>query len=153
VVVPIVSFYADYYAPVFDAILDMIQLIYTRAKEIITGIAVAIGTIVSKVKEIYLKIVEIAVALGNAFYTYAIKPIVTKLGKAATWFKNTVIDPVTAKLGELATKFYNKVIKPIYDDVVWLRDKAVEFFKWIGTGTVNFVSDLFKATQGGEIAY
>lgn len=119
VVAPIVSFFAP----------------------IVNGVRTAIDSILAKFKEIYLKIVEIAEALGWAFKTYAIKPITD----AASKFYTTVIKPIATELGKLVSGFYNKYIKPVFDDITWLKNKAVELLKGIGTSVVNFISDVFKA--------
>lgn len=148
VVAPIVSFIG----PIFTAIIDRAVLIYTKVKEIVTGIVVAMGSIVAKVTEIFLKIVEIAVALGKAFYTYAIKPIVDCLSWGAAWVYDTLIKPlidIFITLGKLA---YTYIIKPIYDNALWLRDKAIGLFKAIGTTVVNFVSNLLKSVINGVLS-
>ena len=148
VIAPIVNFFA----PIVSAVIDMATLVHNKSMEIVTGVITAIGSIFSKIKEIFLKIVEIAVALGNAFYTYVITPIVNRIAKAATWLYNTLIKPVIdffVTLGKLA---YENIIKPIYDNVVWLRDKAIALFKNIGTAVVTFVSNLFKSVVNGVLS-
>jgi hypothetical protein len=140
VVAPIVSFFA----PIAMALIDHVVRVYAKVKEIVTGIIVAIGTIVAKVTEIFLKIVEIAVALGKAFYTYAIKPVVDCLSWGVTWLYNTLIKPVVDNFVWLGKQAYTYIIKPIYDNVVWLRDKAIGLFTAISTNVVNFVSGLLK---------
>ena len=148
VITPIVNFFA----PVVRAVIDMAVLIYNRVKEIVMGIITAIGSIMSKVAEIFLKIVEIAVALGKAFFTYVITPVANAIGKAATWVYNTLIKPVINFFVELGKLAYEKIIKPIYDKVVWLRDKAIELFKKIGTTVVEFVSNMFKSVINGVLS-
>ena len=147
VVAPIVSFFA----PIVTSIIDYVVLIYTNVKEIVTGIVVAIGAIVSKVWEIFLKIVEIAVALGKAFYTYVIKPVVTVLGEVVSGLYNTFVKPVVDLFILLGNLAYTYIIKPIYDNVVWLRDKAIGLFKAITTTVVNFVSGLLKSVINGML--
>jgi phage-related protein len=140
VITPIVNFFG----PIVSAIIDMVVLIYTRVKEIITGIIAAIASIFTKVWEIFFKIVEIAVALGQAFYTYVIQPVATAIGKAAVWFYNTLIKPIINVFANVGTWLYNTIIQPIWNKIVWLKDKAVDLFRSVGTTVVNFVSNLFK---------
>ena len=136
----------DFFTPVVDAIVDMAVLIYDEAKEIVVGIGTAIGSIVSKVVEIALKIGEIFVALGKAAWTYAIKPVVDWIVGAAKWVYNTLIKPVIDFFVDMGKLAYTYIIKPIYDKAVWLRDKAIALFKGIGTAVVTFVSNLLKTT-------
>ena len=147
VITPIVNFFA----PVVDAIVEMAVLIYNRVKEIVTGIGEAIGTIISKVAEIALKIGEIFVALGVAAYTYIIEPFINWIVGAATWVYNTFISPIINFFVELGKSAYKYIVKPIYDKVIWLRDKAIELFKKIGTSVVDFISNLLKSTINGML--
>ena len=134
----------DFFGPIVSAIIDMSVLVYTRAIEIVKGIITAIGSILTKVWEIFTKIVEIAVALGKAFYTYVIQPVATAIGKAAVWFYDTLIKPILNVFANVGTWIYNTIIQPIWNKIVWLKDKAVDLFRSVGTTVVNFVSDLFK---------
>lgn len=147
VITPIVNFIK----PAFDAIIYMNMLIYSRVKEIVVGIINAIVSIFSKIWEIGKKVVEIAIALGKAFYTYIINPVVTLLGKFGTWFYNTITKPVINAFISLGKLAYTYIIKPIFDKVVWLKDKAIELLKAVGTVVVNFVSDLFKSVINGVL--
>ena len=148
VVTPIINFFA----PILDAAIYMVVLIYNKVKEIVSGIITAIGSVFSKVSEIFLKIVEMAVALGKAAYTYIIDPLVKTIGKAATAIYNAVIKPVIDFFISLGKKAYEYIVKPIYDKVVWLKDKAVELFKSIGTTVVTFVSNAFKSVINGVLS-
>lgn len=148
VVTPIVNFFA----PILDAAIYMVVLIYNKVKEIVSGIITAIGSVFSKLSEIFLKIVEMAVALGKAAYTYIIDPLVKTIGKAATAIYNAVIKPVIDFFISLGKKAYEYIVKPIYDKVVWLKDKAVELFKSIGTTVVTFVSNSFKSVINGVLS-
>ena len=141
VITPIVNFFA----PVVDAIVSMVVLIYTRVKEIVVGIGTAIGSIFSKIGEIFMKIVEIVVALGKAFFTDVVTPFAEALGKAATWVYNTFIKPVIDFFATMGKLGYTYIIEPIFNGIVWLKDKAVDLFKKIGTTVVNFVSNLLKS--------
>lgn len=148
VITPIVNFFA----PIVTAVIDIAVLIYTRVKEIVTGIIVAIGSIFTKAWEIFSKIVEIVVALGKAFFTYVITPVANALGAAATWVYNTLIKPVINFFITLGNLAYTYIIKPIFDGVVWLKDQAVALFKKIGTTIVNFVSNLLKSVINGVLS-
>ena len=148
VITPIV----DFFAPVVDAIIEMAVLIYTRVKEIVVGIGTAIGSIFSKIGEIFMKIVEIVVALGKAFFTYVVTPFAEAIGKAATWVYNTFIKPVIDFFATMGKLGYTYIIEPIFNGIVWLKDKAVDLFKKIGTTVVNFVSDLLKSVINGVLS-
>ena len=148
VITPIVNFFA----PVVDAIIEMAVLIYTRVKEIVVGIGTAIGSIFSKIGEIFMKIVEIVVALGKAFFTYIVVPIAKELAESVTRVYNNFVKPVIdffVTMGKLA---YTYIIEPIFNGIVWLKDKAVDLFKKIGTTVVNFVSDLLKTVINGVLS-
>lgn len=147
VITPIVNFIK----PAFDAIISIAVLIYTRWLEIIKGLIAAVGSIYSKVWEIYKKIIEIAVALGKAIYTYVITPVVTVLGKAVSWLYNTIINPVINAFISLGKLAYTYIIEPIFDGVVWLKNKAIELLKAVGTSVVNFISNLFKSVINGVL--
>ena len=147
VIMPIVNFFA----PIVQAIIDMAVLIYTRVKEIITGVIVAIGSVFSKIWEIFLKIVEIAVALGKAFYTYVIQPVVDFIVSIATWVYDKAIKPIISFFAAVGTWLYKTIITPIWDGIVWLKDKAVSIFTTIGTTVVNFVSGAFKSVINGVL--
>ena len=88
-----------------------------------------------------MKIVEIFVALGKAFYTYVITPVVN-------FIKQYVAEP----LKKAGTWIYNNVIKPIWDNLVWIKDKAVALFKTIGKAVVTFISNTFKTVINGILS-
>jgi phage-related protein len=123
---------ADFFAPIFELIFYYIGLVFSKVVEIVGGIVKAVGSIVKKVAEIVMKIVEIVVALGKAFYTYVITPVVDFFVSVA----------------KLANQY---IFKPIYDGLKWLVDKATAFFKPIITGVVNFFSDTFKGVINGVL--
>ena len=142
----------DFFAPIFEYIGEMLALVYSKIKEIVLGVINAVASVFNKIVEIVLKIVEIFVALGKAAYTYIIKPIVDFIVSIAKKIYDAVVKPVIdffAKIGKMA---YEKIIKPLYDKVLWLRDKAVEILKSIGTTVVNFVSNAFKAVINGVLS-
>ena len=142
----------DFFAPIFTAIFEMIVLIYSKIKEIVTGIITAIGSIFKKIGEIFLKIVEIFVALGKAAYTYVIKPIIDFAVSIAKKVYDAAIKPIIDFFVSLGKKAYEYIIKPIFDKIVWLKDKAVELFKTVGTFVVNFVSNAFKSVINGVLS-
>ena len=148
VITPIVNFFT----PIVQAIIDMAVLIYTRIKEIVTGVITAIGAIFAKIGEIFMKIVEIAVALGKAFYTYVIQPIVNFIGSVATWVYDKILKPIINFFVGVGNWLYDTIITPIVNGIVWLRDKAVGIFTAIGTTVVNFVSGAFKSVINGVLA-
>ena len=149
----------DFFTPVFDAVWSVLTAIYQNVKDIVVGIGTAIWSIVEKVWEIFKKIAEIFVALGTAFYTYVIVPIIDfvqqfiiqPLKKAATWFYDVVLKPIGAFFKSIGVWVYDHIIKPIWDKIVWLKDKACEIFKNVGTTVVNFVSNLFKSVINGVL--
>ncbi len=147
VITPIVNFFV----PVKQAIVDMVVLIYNKVKEIVTGIMTAIGSVFSKVTEIFLKIVEIAVALGKAFNTYVIQPVANAIAGAATWLYDKAIKPVINFFAKVGTWVYDTIITPVIKGIEWLRDKAIGLFTAIGTTVVNFVSGAFKSVINGVL--
>ncbi|MBP3328316.1 MAG: hypothetical protein J6L91_05360, partial [Clostridia bacterium] len=111
---------------------------FTPIVEVISSI---LSSIFSKVWEVFMKIVEIFVALGKAFYTYVITPVVN-------FIKQYVAEP----LKKAGTWIYNNVIKPIWDNLVWIKDKAVALFKTIGKAVVTFISNTFKTVINGILS-
>ena len=145
VVKPIV----DFFAPILQAWYEIFSLAFTRAKEIVVGICTAMWSIVTKVTEIWLKIAEILVALGKAAYTYVIQPILEFVIGIASTIYEKAIKPVLDKIKIIATWVYDHIIAPILDKIYWLRDKAVELFKKIGTTMVEFISGSLKTVING----
>lgn len=143
---------SNYFAPVRQAIISQIVLVYNKWKEIVTGMIAAIVSVYSKVWEICKKIIEIWVALGKAAFTYIITPVADWIGKAASTIYNKIIKPVISYFVDLGKLAYEKIIKPIYDKLVWLRDIGISLFKAVGTTVVNFVSNSFKAVINGILA-
>lgn len=139
----------DFFAPIVSALVDIFLLIVKNVTDIVLGIGTALWSIITKVIEIGLKIVEIFVALGVAFYTYVIKPIIDFFIGIATWVWNNAIRPILNFFGTVAQWFYDKIISPIWNKIVWLKDKAVNIFKSIGKTVVNFVSNAFKSVING----
>lgn len=142
----------DFILDIWDAVRTVGGLVIAKAKEIIAGVVQAIKSIVTKIWEIFTKIVEIFVALGKAAYTYVIKPIVDFIVGLAKKIYNAAIKPVLDWFAGVAKWVYDKVIKPVLDKIVWLKDKAIELFKKVGTTVVNFVSNLFKSIINGVLA-
>ena len=147
VITPIV----DFFKPVVTAIIDMAVLIYTKVKEIVSGVLVAIGSIFAKVGEIFLKIVEIAVALGKAFYTYVLSPIFEFIASVAVWVFDKILTPIAKFFAGVATWLYDTILKPIFDGISWLKDRAVELFTKIGTTVVEFISGACKTVINGVL--
>ena len=145
VIAPIIAFFA----PLIEAIGGIFTLIGEKVTEIVSGVWAAIQSIVAKVGEIFMKIVEIFVALGTAFYDYVIKPIAEFIGNVAKWIYENAIKPVIDFFAGVGTWIYETIIEPAISKLLWLRDKAVEFFKAVGTTVVNFVSNLFKSIING----
>ena len=145
VILPIIEFFA----PLIEAIGGIFTLIGEKVSEIVLGVWTAIQTIVKKIGEIFLKIVEIFVALGKAFYQYVIKPIAEFIGSVAKWVYDNVIKPIIGFFADVGKWVYENIIKPIVDAVVWLRDKVTTIFKTVGTFVVTFVSNLFKSIING----
>ena len=148
VITPIVNFFT----PVVKAIIDMAVLIYSKVKEIVSGVITAVGSIFSKIWEIFLKVVEIAVALGKAFYTYVIQPVVEFIVSIAVWIYDHAIKPIIGFFAKVGTWLYDTIIKPIFDGITWLKDKAVALFTSIGTTVVEFVSGAFKTVINGILS-
>ena len=148
VISPIVNFVT----PIYGLVIDMIVLIYNRVTEIVVGIVTAIGSILTKAWEIFTKIVEIAVALGAAFFDYVITPLLTAIASIAMFIYDNCIQPVVnffVMLGQLAHTY---IIQPIFDGVIWLRDQAIALLKAIGTTVVDFISGLFKSVINGVLS-
>lgn len=122
VISPIIGFYK----PIIDAILTVVKTIWNNLSEIVVGIGKAIWSVISKVIEIEMKIIEIFVALGKAFY-------------------NNVISPILSFISPLVTWIYNTFIKPTVDKFIWLKDRIVSIFKAIGPTVINFVAGAFKS--------
>ena len=129
VIQPVVSFFE----PIFSTIADLGNYAINKVKTICKGVFSAASSIWNKVVEIGTKIVEIFSALGKAAYTYAIKPVVD-------WFIS------------VDTKYVKPVRDKIYNGICWIRDKALNIFKRIGTGVVDFISGAFKTVINGVLS-
>ena len=148
VITPIVNFFA----PLFEAIGSVATLIFNKCAEIVIGVGKAIWSIVTKIGEIVLKIVEIFVALGKAFYTYVIKPVVDFIVDIAQTVYEKAVVPIMNFFARVGTWVYDNIIKPVVDKIIWLKDKAVKLFKSIGETVVNFVSNAFKTVINGVLS-
>ena len=122
----------DFLSPVFEAIGWVASIAIEKAGEIVGGVWNALKVIFAKVSEIVMKIVEIFVALGKAFYTYALSPIIE-------W-----ITP-------LAKRFYEKVIAPVFEWIVWIKDEAIKIFKVVGAVVVNVIAAQLKSVINGVL--
>ena len=147
VIAPIV----DFFAPIVQALGEFFALVGEKIWEIVSGVGKALGAIFSKLWEIFLKILEIFGALAKAFYDYVLAPVFEWLGGIAVWVYENVLKPIGQFFANIGTWVYDHIIKPIWDKVIWLRDKAIEVFKVIGTTVVNFVSDAFKTVINGVL--
>lgn len=147
VIQPILNFFK----PINKAVFGIFSAIIKNTVEIATGIGKAIISIVSKIIEINLKIVEIIVALGKAFYTYVVSPIINFVVGIATTIWNTVISPVIGFFGYLWNGFYNGVIKPIWDKITWIHDKIWGLFKNVGVAIADFIGGTIKSVVNGVL--
>ena len=141
----------DFFAPIVEAIVSIFSLVIEKTAEIVVGITKAVWEILKKIGEIFAKIIEISIAIGKAFYDYIIEPIFEFIGNLFSEIYNKVIKPVLNVFGDVGKWVYDKIIKPIVDWIVWLKDKAVEIFKGIGTTVVTFISDVFKSVINGVL--
>ena len=116
---------------------------------VIAPIITGIGAILAKVGEIYLKIVEIAVALGKALYTYVIGPFVNAIGSIATTVYKDLVEPMITVFVTLGKLFYTFFIEPFAEGVAWLAGQATKLLKGIGTVVVDFISGQFKGVING----
>lgn len=134
----------DFFKPIAEAVVSIFSLIIEKTVEITVGIGKALFSILEKIGEIFLKIVEIFVALGKAGYEYIIKPFIDFIVDLASFLYEKAIKPIIKVFADIGSWFYKNIIKPVWDWIIWLKDKAVAIFKGIGTTVVNFVSDAFK---------
>ena len=157
----------DFFAPILDAILGIFNAIFKNIADIVVGVGKAVFSIIQKVAEIFAKIIEIFVALGVAFYTYIIKPVIDfigdilvkigdffkflfdKIGTVFKWIYDKIIKPIIDVFAKVGTFLYDKIIKPIIEKITWLKDKAVAIFKSIGTTVVNFIGGAIKSVLNG----
>ena len=147
VISPVIGFFA----PIVEAIGSIFGLIVTKLAEIVAGIGKAIWSIVKKIGEIFLKIVEIFVNLGKAFHNHVIKPIWDFIGSLAVKFYEKVLSPIMGFFAKIGSWVYDNIISPVVDKIIWLKDKAVELFKSIGTTVVTFISNVFKSVINGVL--
>ena len=147
VISPVIGFFA----PIVEAIGSIFGLIVTNLAEIVAGIGKAIWSIIKKIGEIFGKIVEIFVNLGKAFYTHVIKPILEFIGSLAKKFYDKILSPIMGFFKNVGSWVYENIISPVVDKIIWLKDKAVDLFKSIGTTVVTFVSNVFKGVINGVL--
>lgn len=163
VIAPIISFFT----PIVEAVLAVFSTIFKNIADIVVGVGKAVFSIIQKVVEIFTKIVEIFVALGKAFYDYIIKPVFQfiadilkkvgdffvflfqKIGSVFKWIYDNIIKPILDTFAKVGTWVYDKIIKPVVDKITWLKDKAVEIFKSIGTTVVDFIGGAVKSVLNG----
>lgn len=148
VIQPVINFFK----PILDTAVSIIAAIYRNVKEIVVGIINAVWSILSKIIEIGAKIVEILVALGIAFYTYVLSPIINWLGKAASWVYNNAIKPVLNFFGGIASWIYDNVIKPVWDKIIWIREKIYGIFKEVGIAIADFIGGAIKSVVNGVLS-
>ena len=153
VIEPIINFFA----PIVEAVVSVIKDIYSKVAEIVKGIITAVKTILSKVIEIVAKIVEILVALGKAFYTYVLKPIIDWLVKAAVWVYDNVIKPIFNFLISIPGWYYDNIIKPIinwlkkaatwvYENVIKpVYNKLKDIATWVYNNVIKKITNFFKS--------
>lgn len=116
----------DFFEPIVSAVTNVVKNIIGHVSEIVVTIGKAILEIIKKIGEILAKFIEIFVAIGKAFYTYVIKPILDKyLIPAVTWI-------------------YDHIIKPIWDKFVWLKDTVAGLFEKIGIAISDFIFGAIK---------
>lgn len=147
VIMPII----DFFKPIVEAIVSVFSLIFKNVADIVVGVGEAVWSIIKKVGEIFAKIVEIAIALGKAFYDYIISPIFDFVGKIATTVYEKAIKPIMGFFKSVGSWIYDNIIQPIVEKITWLKDKVVEIFKSIGTTVVNFVSGSLKSVINGVL--
>lgn len=141
----------DFFAPIVDAVVSITSLVLEKIIEIGVGVGKAVLSIILKIGEILAKIIEIFLAIGKAFAQYVIKPVFDFFASIFSALYEKVIKPILNVFASVGNWVYNRIIKPIFDWVTWLKDKAVELFKGIGTTVVTFISNVFKSVINGVL--
>ena len=145
VIEPIVGFFT----PIVDAVTSVTTYAISKIAEITTGVIKAIASVVLKIAEVYLKIVEIVKALGKAFYDYIMKPVIDWIAGLAKKFYDLFVAPVVELLKMAGTWVYENMVVPIVDKLTMLKDAAIVLFKAVGITVVDFISNLFKSVING----
>lgn len=148
----VISPIVDFFALIFEPVISIYTYIYTKIEEIVGGIGIAIWSITSKVTEIFLKIVEIFVALGKAAHTYIIKPIVDFVSGIANVVYEEAIKPILDFFVGVGKWIDDNIINPIINGIIWVKDEAIKLFKNIGISVVDFISNLFKSVINGILS-
>ena len=138
-------------AGIGEVVWSICELVFTKVAEIVAGIGEAIWSIVKKIGEIYLKIAEIFIKVGKAFYDYVIEPVLEFIGNLVVKFYEDVLSPIMGFFASVGSWVYRNIISPIVDEILWLKDKAVEWFKSIATTVVTFMSNAFKSVINGVL--
>lgn len=139
----------DFFDEIWEAITEIWNHAVEKAKEIKDGVIKAIKPIIDKVKEIFAKIKEIFQALWRAFKEYVWNPIVNKLKGFYNDHIKPIIDKIKGVFNRVGAWCKEKIIDPIVEKITWLKDKAIELFKAIGTTVVDFISGSVKAVING----
>ena len=141
----------DYFAPIKQAFLEVKDYAVLKFNEIKQGVANAVGPIIAKVQEIYMKIKEIFAALWKAFREYIWDPF----AEWATGLYNKYVAPIVTAVTTVFSYLWGKFKEYIWDKIVgffttlkeklvWVRDQAAAIFKNVGTFVVDFVSGMLK---------
>lgn len=147
VIQPIVEFFS----PVVEELTKGINSIKEEVLKITDGIRDAFDRILKKGREIDAKLREIFEALGGAFDKYVVNPVGEFFDGVADWVKKKIIEPVSNLFKGVGDWCQKNIVDPMWNGILWLRDKAIEIFKTIGSTVVNFVSNAFKSTINGVL--
>lgn len=139
----------DFFDEIWEAITEIWNHAVEKAKEIKDGVIKAIKPIIDKVKEIFAKIKEIFQALWWAFKEYVWNPIVNKLKGFYNDHIKPIIDKIKGVFNKVGAWCKERIIDPIVEKITWLKDKAIDIFKKIGTTVVDFISGSVKAVING----
>ena len=141
----------NYFEPIRQAFREVKEYAIQKFNEIKQGVANAVGPIIAKVQEIYLKIKEIFAALWKAFREYIWDPF----AEWATGLYNKYVAPIVTAVTTVFSYLWGKFKEHIWDKIVgffttlkdkliWIRDQAAVIFKNVGTFVVDFVSGMLK---------
>lgn len=142
---PIKGFFEE----IWEAITEIWNHAVEKAKEIKDGVIKAIKPIIEKVREIFAKIKEIFQALWWAFKEYIWNPMVNKLKGFYNDHIKPIIDKIKGVFSKVGAWCKEKIIDPIVEKITWLKNKAIDIFKKIGTTVVDFISGSVKAVING----
>lgn len=150
------KFYNDIIRPIMDYIGKLFSMIFTNVAnvasniwEVIKGIITGIWDIMKKVAEVVGKIIEIFITLGQAAYTYIIKPIAETIGKFYDFMWNKVWKPVMETIGKAASWVYEHMIKPVWDKFIWLKGKVTDIFSGVWQAVADFGMGVIKSVING----